>query len=508
MFKNCLHNLFQSRQSGVQLNAALVVSVVFLASFWYTRHGCSQSLFEWINTDGAFYDIGNNWSPVGPPDSIDVAQFLAEETYDVRWDSLTASISPDVGFVDVGTGNVIFQNQESTQYSFTINDDLTLFDSAQLTNSGLNLSVAGSMFVLSDATLLIEGSDPAGSQFNTTGQVLAPSGTITFDNGAIGDLSTLQLNVDSAGTAAVNVIGASNVTVDNIDIGNGDSQAPSSMGLMNVDGIGSSLAVDSSSGLVVGNSAGLGQHAINVTNGGSLDILLSTGEFQIEDSGSLVIDNGMTTLDQSGFFRIDGVAAITNGGALDSTSTVASIADGIGSNGQVTAFGSDTEWNNTGDLSVGEVGDGTLNVDAGGQVTNTSARIGNQISGTGLVTVSGAGSQWNNSEDLQIGVEGTGTLTVQAAGEVTSNVGNIGALSSGAGIANITGSGSQWINSFALVGNRGHGTLNIEDGGLVSNTGMLSHSSVPRWEWSTSRVAVPNGTVRVICRSANVETVR
>ena len=80
----------------------------------------SQNLFEWSATSNSFYDIASNWTPLGPPSSIDVAQFLQNRTYEVRWDSMTATVTPEVAFVDVGTGIVTFQNQTSTQHGFII----------------------------------------------------------------------------------------------------------------------------------------------------------------------------------------------------------------------------------------------------------------------------------------------------------------------------------------------------------------------------------------------------
>ena len=121
-------------------------------------------------------------------------------------------------------------------------------------------------------------------------------------------------------------------------------------------------------------------------------------------------------------------------------------------------------------------GSGMLNVEVGGVVSNITGHIGHESGSAGTATVSGSGSQWNNSEDLRVGREGTGTLNIENAG-VVSNGGSgiLGPGSGSLGVVTVTGSGSQW-NSGSLghhdiwVGfEGGGGTLNIENGGVVSN---------------------------------------
>ena len=91
-------------------------------------------------------------------------------------------------------------------------------------------------------------------------------------------------------------------------------------------------------------------------------------------------------------------------------------------------------------LYVGREGDGTLNVEAGGVVSNTST--------------------------LTVGYWGDGTLNVATGGVVSNAFGYIGHHTGSTSEATITGSGSQWTNSGPLrVGYYGDGTLNVEGGG-------------------------------------------
>ena len=108
-------------------------------------------------------------------------------------------------------------------------------------------------------------------------------------------------------------------------------------------------------------------------------------------------------------------------------------------------------------LAVGHIGHGTLNVEAGGVVSNTFSNIG--YGGTGAATVTGSGSQWNNSDNLSVGRFSDGTLNVESGGVVNSLRGFIGRNSYdlpivdkvGTGVATVNGTGSQWNISGGFV---------------------------------------------------------
>ena len=456
---------------------ALMTMMFFLTAGLATT--CpAQSTFEWNNKSNSFYDISGNWTPGGPPTSIDVALFNQDGIYQVLWDTVTASRTPDVGFVDVIGDNVTFRNLFANQLGFTINEDLTVFGSfAELTNSGLNLTVSGSTFVIGDAVLRIDGSNSAGSQFNSVGSVLAAQGTLSFESGAVGILAGVDLNVDNAGIAVFDVLGGSQVTANAIRIGNGASQFATSAGTLNVSGSGSSLALDSTTNFSIGNSAGLGQHVVNVTDGGSLGINLNTSaELQIGTSGILNINNATVVHNQAGgALTIDGDLNIAGGGSLASAVSEVSIAQSSGSQSQVSVSGAGTVWNNTGTMRVGLGGNGSLDILDGGVVNNDGDATVSSIlgSGSGLVTVNGPGSQWNVSQEIGVGgtdESGNDSLQIENGGLVTSQSGRIGNFDDGVGNVTVNGSGSRWENSsFLHVGDLGSGILTIESGGVVTD---------------------------------------
>ncbi|WP_217429708.1 beta strand repeat-containing protein, partial [Pandoraea anapnoica] len=112
---------------------------------------------------------------------------------------------------------------------------------------------------------------------------------------------------------------------------------------------------------------------------------------------------------------------------------------------------------------------GQLNVNSGGTVTNLNA----DINAGGTVTVSGVGSIWNSSTGyLYVGDGGAGTLNINNGGQVTQtgNTFAIGFRASGVGTVTVNGQGSKLTSSDDFeIGRTGAGTLNIEDGGTVDS---------------------------------------
>jgi outer membrane autotransporter protein len=144
----------------------------------------------------------------------------------------------------------------------------------------------------------------------------------------------------------------------------------------------------------------------------------------------------------------------------------------------------------TGELDIGDSALGTLDITAGGTVTNGPSYIGGAVTGVGVVTVSGSDgagnvSTWNNSGDIYVGYDGDGTLHVANGGMVHAD-GEIDlGVNSGAGGAVATGlvtvsghdafghastlttSGS--LNVGDGIFGPGFGTLQVSDGGVVQS---------------------------------------
>ncbi|CAL60796.1 conserved hypothetical protein; putative Outer membrane autotransporter barrel domain [Herminiimonas arsenicoxydans] len=131
-------------------------------------------------------------------------------------------------------------------------------------------------------------------------------------------------------------------------------------------------------------------------------------------------------------------------------------------------------WNIGAPLSVGRDGIGTLAITTGGEVSNTGGYIGYNAGSKGTVTVAGPNAIWKNIDSLLIGFMGTGTLEIKDGGKVTNRfTGYIGANATGTGTVTVTGADSRWETTDAtkslIVGESGHGTLNIKGGGTVTS---------------------------------------
>jgi len=177
-------------------------------------------------------------------------------------------------------------------------------------------------------------------------------------------------------------------------------------------------------------------------------------------------------------------------------------------NNIVTVTGSGSQWDNEGDLYVGNSGAGNgLIITNGGTVNNTSGWIGNDTTASNnTVLVTSSDSAWNNNGDLTIGavdtaqillqdqlnmlsvlglnnmvspaaVEGNNSLTVLEGGQVSNNNGFVGASPAVYGnSASVTGNGALWRNAGDLyIGSASAGNrLTIAGGGQVeADSGVI-----------------------------------
>jgi len=189
----------------------------------------------------------------------------------------------------------------------------------------------------------------------------------------------------------------------------------------------------------------------------------STGTVSVTGANSTWTNNGVLHVGSYG----SGTLNVEAGGQVSNTYGYV----GYYSTGTAMVTGTGSKWTNSGALYVGNSGKGTLNIQAGGQVSNTDGCLGYNNGVTGTVTVAGAGSTWTNSGILYVGLFAKGILNIQEGGQVTSTYGSIGDHWTGS--ATVTGTGSAWTNSGPLyVSNSGKGTLTVADGGIVS-TGTL-----------------------------------
>ena len=151
------------------------------------------------------------------------------------------------------------------------------------------------------------------------------------------------------------------------------------------------LVFDSTHGLVQ-TVPGFGNVTVNLD--------MSGPSYTLGDLGAGWIGNGSLTIR-------DGVIITSSYGYLGNY---------FGSSGTATVAGTGSTWNVGSILYVGNQGSGTLNITDGGTVSSSyDGDIGNYSVGT--VTVAGTGSTWNdNSGTIRVGNIGNDTSNISAGG--------------------------------------------------------------------------------------------
>lgn len=215
-------------------------------------------------------------------------------------------------------------------------------------------------------------------------------------------------------------------------------------------------------------------------------VLVSGLMFATTDSSAILIQNGaIETIIGTGGGTIaspsnpgnlaigavgDGTLNISAGGIF--TTNNASFF-GINANvtGTVNITDANSIWNSGGNLTIGRAGNGVLNLTSGGKATSLLSVIyvGNLNGSQGTVTVDGASSELI-SKELYVGDNGTGNATISNGGTITTTqFALVGLAPSGNGTVTVTGNNSSWtIGNRARIGDNGPGTLIISEGATVS----------------------------------------
>ncbi|HWA62747.1 MAG TPA: autotransporter-associated beta strand repeat-containing protein, partial [Caulobacteraceae bacterium] len=249
----------------------------------------------------------------------------------------------------------------------------------------------------------------------------------------------------------------------------------------------------------------------------------SSGTLKVQGAGAKV-DNGACgiAVGQSG----SGVVVVGAGGELDTLNT-STLGGAATSTGTVTVTGTGSKWA-VGPLAIAANGTGTVNVLAGGLVTQSgcgSTNLGSGFSGVGTInvdgtgshwaggacnlfvgddgqgvvnvtgggvidglgevdlgrsfntsqgalTVSGAGSKFISTNNIYVGEFGVGALTINSGGLVSDGNSDIGDLTGSVGTASVDGAGTKWVNTGTLgVGRNGTGSLSVTNGAVVTSDG-------------------------------------
>ncbi len=337
------------------------------------------------------------------------------------------------------------------------------------------------------ASLSLRGAGMFATDGAVIGAVTGSRGSVSIEDGDTTWSVRQSLVVGGFGVGTLRVANAAHLSTGAGSLGSSDGQNAYGDGTVTVTGAGSTW--DGAEWLDIG-SGGTGE--LVVENGGRVtNAFTRMSVFRERATGTAVVRGQGSRWDLDSFLDLgnsgDATLTIAAGGrvtvptsaiGLASTSTCAAVVRGQGSS-----------FNLSGGLEVGRFGVGTLLVEDGATVSSGAGNLGGSdgqnAHGNGTVTVSGTGSTWNVEQWLDIGSGGTGELIVENGGQVASAFTRMAGFREQAlASAVVSGAGSNWTPaSFLDVGNAGNATLLIERGGSVSTSvaaiglGSASNSS-------------------------------
>ena len=366
----------------------------------------------------------------------------------------------DIGDNPFYSGSGGEQNEPATSdtvpFSFTgltVTPTIT-YDSGAGTTSIHSLTVTDP-FIISGGQLDVASTSSFSNTLTMSGGTLGGSGDITT-SGAV-----TVTGGDFGGTGTLNVMGG--ITFDTT-AGNLFLAMPTTFS--------SAVAIKGGNTLYVIGGPG----PTNVGAGGSVDISgtstlsfeAASGDFQ--SGSSTTIESGSTLqVGPGGEITLESGASVSGGGDVN-----------VGGPGVFTQSGAAIFTQNGGafdpnklEVGVDSAGSGNFMLSGGSMQVAGGEDIG--VAGAGTLTQT---SGTNSTSDLTIGDQSGATGTLQISGKstlTTTGDGILGSQTGSTGTATITDAGTEWqINGELKVGDKGDGTMSVENGGLVSLAGNLA----------------------------------
>ncbi|MBX7072873.1 MAG: PEP-CTERM sorting domain-containing protein [Pirellulales bacterium] len=375
-----------------------------------------------------------------------------------------------VGSLGVSSGGVVNSNVVSLGSAATGNGTATV------SGTGSQLNATGALDVGrdGDGQLTVGGAGQVSAAVVSIGENSGATGAVTLNDAGSKVQSAGAVYV---GGGAGGVGGTGSVTVNNGTLQAGGALQIYDNGSVQLNGgTINAQSIDVDGGLLArtGGTLPLAGRTLVVHNAGTLQ-----GSYTVDSGAAVTIDGVGSSWTNPGTLRLaeTGAASLTVSGGATVTQRDLLIGFNNGSNGTVLITGAGSKINvNAGGPDLGivevgsQVGQGNLTIANGGQLNVAFATsIGEFNGATGVATVTGAGSSWTHGDFIEVGTLGNGTLNVTAGGAVSNTDGTIGRGTGAIGAVTVSGLNSTWTNSGALdVGRDGSGQLTIGDSGQVS----------------------------------------
>lgn len=352
----------------------------------------------------------------------------------------------------------------------------TAADEGRIDNSGVILDNAtgnvGNLLIGLGSTGGLTVNDDLNSASATFGWSAGSSGTLTINSAGNAWINSGDIYVGNAGEGLISILGGASVSTGALYIGSG----PTSTGTVTLE---NNSQLTSSGYLYVGfggDGVSGATGYLNVLSGSDVTSANSVISNGTNTHGNAVVDGVGSTWTTTNHLLVGGgslgTLEITNGGYVEAGS--AAVANSAAASGSFvtvsgSASGTASRWNVLGDLLLGTIGEGTLEILDGGDVDADAAYLGTTGTGRGTIIVDGA--TLDIVDRIGVGYDGEGDLTIRNRGTVDSDGAILGWNAAATGTATVTGSGSRWDNTDTLyVGNLGDGDLTIANRGVVTST--------------------------------------
>jgi T5SS/PEP-CTERM-associated repeat protein len=423
-------------------------------------------------SDGNFSD-GGNWSGTTAPGSDDTAIFDKTGTYKVTFTDTAGNAVTSL--LRVSAGDVTFDLKPgSTSHTYTLGSTAGTTISGTLVgnvaNQAATLNVSGGTLAGVNATIGNVANATGTVSLSGTGSSWHLSSFVYIGYGGDGTLSvgdtasalidaTIYMGRSDGASGLLQVSGGGTLSSTTTYMGySGMATATAT-----IDGAGSKWT---NTGLLEVGRGGTGTlevtHGGNVADSSNIYISFSAGSMgHITVDGADPVSGALSTLSGTNFYggyAGSGTLDIKNGGTMTTTSSYLGYGAGTAVTGTVDGTdskGHASTWNTT-SLTVGNNGDGTLNVTAGGLVSaGGTVNIASGDGSSGLINVTGANSILEGTNNINVGgsssAGGTGVLSVGQGGLVTTGNANAVKVYS-PGTVKFQGNGTVTTATFQVTG--------------------------------------------------------
>ena len=400
-----------------------------------------------------------------------------------RQSTLAGDIAGSGTLIKQGTGTLVMTGVASNAGGLTVESGRTILsggDDRLSSNGRLSVSsgAVADLGTTSQRLVVLSGSGTVTGGGGTI--TLAPSNTISFAGTIAGQEALLQSGSGTTVLSGSNSYSGGTIVNSGTLVASNASAFGSTNGSLNVAGGTLDLGrFNQRFGSVTLSAGSIGNGTLTPSSGVTV-----TGNSNSTISATLAGNGGLT---KSGLGTLNLATALPTGSVRITGGTMQSSASVVGATantrGIVTV--SNAVWTNSGQLTVGGSGSGSLTVGSGGTVAASGLLIASNARSIGTVTIGdagGVGSLTLGSGSISFGA-GTGSLVFNQSGESTLSS-TITSRSAGKG--RITGSGT------------GTTTLSANNSGF-SGTTLLSAGTV-----ALGTGARLGGTVNVANRNASI----